>query len=158
LGDAEDLIRGKHLLIVPSGALTTLPIVFDREVGRLGAELAPLSEDDRKSLPADVQGGVRVVKPVAGGPAEAAGLLAGDILVAVDRRGFARVPDAIATVQAAGPGHAVLLELVRVGQRLDLTVSLSAVTVKGWKPLFLDSTNAHPDRQTCLRDRDQAPL
>ena len=25
LGDAEDLIRGKHLLIVPAGALTTLP-------------------------------------------------------------------------------------------------------------------------------------
>ncbi|PPD31319.1 MAG: hypothetical protein CTY20_00850 [Hyphomicrobium sp.] len=156
LGEAADLIKGKHLLIVPSGPLTTLPFhvlvtslpvgveagAIPRRVGRLGAKLGPLSDDDRMALPAGTAGGVRVVKPVPGGPAEAAGLRAGDLFIMVDARGFLTVPEAVAAVQAAGADRTVSLALVRDGQRIDLPVTLTAGTVTDWKPLFLDASNA----------------
>jgi CHAT domain-containing protein/tetratricopeptide (TPR) repeat protein len=150
-GEVEDLIRNKHLMIVPSGPLTQLPFQvlvttiprdviageFEREVGRLGAELRPLSDEDRNGLPAGTTGGVGVAKPISGGPGDVAGLRAGDILLAVDQRGFATVPEAIATIQAAGPGRAVTLQLVRGGQHIDLPVTLGSLKVKDWKPWLL---------------------
>jgi tetratricopeptide (TPR) repeat protein/CHAT domain-containing protein len=162
LGGARDLIKGKHLLVVPSGALTTLPfqvLVTDgataaevlREVGRLGAELAPVSDDDRKLLPAGSTANVRVVRTLAGGPAEAAGLKSGDILLAIDQRDVATVPEAVAAVQAAGPGKSVVLKIVRDGRRVDLAATLGSITVKEWKPLLLDA-DAAPAVRWLVRD------
>jgi CHAT domain-containing protein/tetratricopeptide (TPR) repeat protein len=156
LGEAADLIHGKNLLIVPSGALTTLPFQvlvtelpagtvvgkIPREVGRLGAELGPLTDEERKSLGEISQAGVKVIKPVPGGPAEMAGLRAGDILLAINDRGFPTVPEAVAAVQATGPGQAAKLKLMRERQALLLPVTLGSLTVHDWKPLWLDANNA----------------
>jgi S1-C subfamily serine protease len=110
-------------MIVPSGPLTQLPFQvlvtaiprdviageFEREVGRLGAELRQLADEDRNRLPGGTTGGVGVTKPIPGEPGDVAELRAGDTLLAVDQRGFATV--AVATIQAAGPGRAVTLNL-----------------------------------------------
>jgi CHAT domain-containing protein len=166
-GEVEDLIKGKHLLIVPSGPLTQLPFQIlvtalppgvmagetSREVGRLGAELAQLTEEDRKTLPASMGGGVRVVRPIAGGPAEAAGLRAGDILLGLDQHDFATVGEAVATVQAAGSGRKVSVKVIREGKNLAVPVTLGAITVKDWKPLLIDVSQR---RQTAWLAREHA--
>jgi CHAT domain-containing protein/tetratricopeptide (TPR) repeat protein len=155
-GEVEDLIRNKHLVIVPSGPLTQLPFQvlvtamprdviageFEREVGRLGAELRPLSDADRNRLPGGTTGGVGVAKPVPGGPGDLAGLRVGDILLAVDQRGVAAVPEAVATIQAAGPSRTVTLQLVRDGQHIELPVTLGSLKVKDWKASLLDAATA----------------
>jgi len=156
LGGAVDLIRGKQLLIVPSGPLTTLPFqvlvtslpggveagAIPSKVGRLGAELGPLTDAERLRLPTGTVGGVKVIRSIPGGPAEAAELRAGDLLLAVSDRGFQTVPEAVAAIQAAGPDRAVSLTLVRDGRRLALPVTLGAGTVTNWKPLFVDAASA----------------
>jgi len=159
-GEVEDLIRNKHLMIVPSGPLTQLPFQvlvtaiprdviageFEREVGRLGAELRPLSDEDRNRLAGGTTGGVGVAKPIPGGPGDVAGLRAGDILLAVDQTGFATVSEAVATIQAAGPGRAVRLKLVRDGQQIELPVTLGSLKVKDWKPWLLNAGTAAQTR------------
>jgi hypothetical protein len=167
LGQVEAIIKGKQLLIVPSGALTQLPFQalvtnlpagavageIQREVGQLGVRIGPISDEDRRRLPADVLGGVRIVNLTPAGPAEQAGLRAGDILLAVDQQSFAAVPEAIAAIQAAGPASKVSLKLVRNGQRIDLAVTLGTLIVKDWTTLLLDITSA---QQTAWLIRDHA--
>jgi CHAT domain-containing protein/tetratricopeptide (TPR) repeat protein len=159
-GEVEDLIRNKHLMIVPSGPLTQLPFQvlvtaiprnviageFEREVGRLGAELRPLSVGERNRLPGGTMVGVGVAKPIPGGPGAVAGLRAGDILLAVDESGFATVSEAVATIQAAGLGRTVTLKLVRDGQHIELPVTLGSLKVKDWKPWLLDAGTAAQTR------------
>lgn len=85
LGALEDLILGKQLLIVPSGALTQLPfqvLVTDlpnadasgprtRKVGRLGAGLGAIPEGTREQLQLRPGWGVAVGRISPSSPAEA---------------------------------------------------------------------------------------
>jgi S1-C subfamily serine protease len=91
-------MRGKHLLIVPSGPLTQLPFqvlvsslpngdtsgLRAREVARGGIDLGQLSDETRRELRLVPIRGVAIVRAVPGGPAEIAGIKAGDVLLSVD--------------------------------------------------------------------------
>ena len=119
-GQVGDVIKDKHLLIVPSGALTSLPFqvlvtavppdVFSgesvREVGLLGAELRDLTDDRRKQLSFSNRG-VGIVQSVAGGPAETAGLRPSDILLSVGGSDVAGVQQAVDAVRALAPHSTV---------------------------------------------------
>ena len=58
-------------------------------------------------------------------PAEAAGLLIGDVLVGVGGRPFAEPEDLAGALHDAGPGGALRLDLVRAGRRGSLSVVIA---------------------------------
>ncbi len=159
-GQVEDLIKGKRLLIVPSGPLTQLPFqvlvqslpqgvpagVQSREVARLGADLKDLSEEDRKGLQWTGEGGVRIVKVLQGTAAEAAGLKAEDVLLSVGDEKVATYQQTVNAIRAYKPGSAVRFSLWREGQKRDFTIVLGAMTLREWRPLYWDATNARAIR------------
>src|SRR5262249_55561864 len=65
---------------------------------------------------------------------------------AVDETGFATASEAVATIQAAGPGRSVTLKLVRDGQYIELPVTLGLLIIKDWKPSLLDAKTAAQTR------------
>ena len=100
---AEDLIKGKSLIVVPSGALTRSPFQVlvtalpdnvpsgeqRREAGLLGAQIQKnLTAEERQSLNLSAGRGVRIVKPAPGGAAEAAGLQPDEYSAVNGRRRF----------------------------------------------------------------------
>jgi CHAT domain-containing protein len=153
-GQIEDIIKDKHLLIVPSGPLTQLPFqvlvtglphdVFwgerVREVGLLGAELRSWTDGQRKQLHLSDERGVGIVRSAKGGPAETAGLKPSDILLSVGRTDVAGVQQAVDAVRALAPHSTVELRLLRDGKEIGVSVSLGATTVRDWIPHFLDPT------------------
>jgi CHAT domain-containing protein/tetratricopeptide (TPR) repeat protein len=155
-GEVEDLINGKHLLIVPSGALNALPFqvlvhslpagtvagVVPRQVGRLGAEIRPLTVEMGKGHPAGETGGVVIIRVSPDGPAAAAGLQAGDVLLSIDGYTPTDVTEAVQRIQNSGAHTRVTLRLVRDGEPLELTATLGARTATEWRPLLLDEDNA----------------
>ena len=153
-GQIEDMIKDKALLIVPSGALTSLPfqvlvtaLPHDafwgervREVGLLGAELHDLTADQRKELHLSGERGVGIVRLVAGSPAETAGLKLSDILLAVGGRDVAGVQQVVNAVRSLTPHSSVQLRLLRDGNEIDVSVTLGVTTIRDWIPHFLDTT------------------
>lgn len=150
-GQVEDLIKGKQLLIVPSGPLTQLPFQVlvtalssdvpsgdrAREVGRLGVELKDLTPEERQALKLQADRGVRIVKPVPNGPAEAVGLKPDDILLSVDEKDVTSSQAATERIRAHAPGSAVGIRVLRNGSEVALTATLDASTLHEWIPRFL---------------------
>jgi S1-C subfamily serine protease len=66
--------------------------------------------------------GVRVVSVSPGGPAAEAGVLAGDLVVAMDGRRVASGRDLVGYMHDARPGQKVALELLRDGKQANLLV------------------------------------
>ena len=70
-------------------------------------------------------GGVTVASVTAGGPAEGAGVQAGDVIKAIDGQAVSSSDDVAAAIQDHHPGDQVKLELQRGGQTQTLTVTLA---------------------------------
>jgi CHAT domain-containing protein len=152
-GQIEDLIKGKHLLIVPSGPLTQLPfqvlvqtlpsdvssIDRSREVARLGAQFANLSDDERKRLRLEGDGGVRIVGVAPNTSAQAAGLQPNDVVLSFDGKTFGNLESLIKDIQAHPPGTKVQIGLVRNGAGLTTVATLGATTLRELNPHFLAS-------------------
>lgn len=68
--------------------------------------------------------GVFIVGLSRGGPAESSGVRIGDLLVALDKREVADMPDLIAGLREHTPGQPAELEIDRRGRRLTLEVQL----------------------------------
>jgi S1-C subfamily serine protease len=83
------------------------------EKGRLGAELRDLTEQSVKTLGLTQERAVLVVLPVAGGPAELAGLHAGDVIVEFEGAAVGPLPDLVAAIQRAGAGGIVTFGVLR---------------------------------------------
>jgi CHAT domain-containing protein/tetratricopeptide (TPR) repeat protein len=155
-GQVEDLIRDKSLLIVLSGPLTQLPFQTlvvsapdgntsgwrTREVGRLGVELGPLPNDVRQHLNGQ---GVAVIRPLAGAPAEAVGIKAGDVLLTIDGVAVGSVEQAISAIRAHPPGIALPLQLSREGAEIRLVAELDASTEQEWVPHILKASERAVD-------------
>jgi CHAT domain-containing protein/tetratricopeptide (TPR) repeat protein len=151
-GQVEDLIRDKHLLLVAQGPLTQLPfqVLVDalpsgeeagarsRVVTRLGTEFAAIPNDMRAQLQLRAGSGVRIVRSLPGTPAEAAGVRAGDILLAVDGVEVGGVQQAIAEIRKHASGSRVSLSLLRDGRIVELTVTAETTTIQEWIYRFLD--------------------
>jgi len=69
-------------------------------------------------------GGAQILGVTSGGPAEAAGLLAGDVVSALGDDRVADVADLIATVSRRRPGDPVTLTVLRGTERTHVTVKL----------------------------------
>jgi tetratricopeptide (TPR) repeat protein len=158
-GEVEDLIKGKHLLIVPSSPLTQLPFqalvsrmpagppagAVPRAISRLGVELGPVREPERQRLGLAAGRGVRVGKALPGTPAERAGLKPEDVLLSVAGTALTAVPQGVRTIQLLRPGTPVELLILREGREQLLTVSLEATTITEWVPRLWDAADRDID-------------
>jgi CHAT domain-containing protein/tetratricopeptide (TPR) repeat protein len=145
-GPIEDLIKDKHLLIVPSGSLTQLPfqvlvqsLLNDdssggrlREVGWLGLNFKNLTAEERKSLPSIGRGGVTIVKVTRGGPAEAAGLKPGDVVVSFDGVEYSAREKLIEAMRAHAPGAQVEFRVLRDAAEIAVTATFGVARVHEW--------------------------
>lgn len=79
-------------------------------------------------------GGVRIRAVVAGSPAEAAGLQAGDVVLAVGDATVDNVGALVAAVRRLKPGDPVEITVIRAGTRVEVALSLgqSVVTPSDW--------------------------
>jgi S1-C subfamily serine protease len=69
-------------------------------------------------------GGVRVTTVHPDGPADRAGIQAGDLIESIDDKPAASYPDLLTEVASKSPGDAVTLSVARNGARGDVTVTL----------------------------------
>ena len=88
-----------------------------REEGFLGVSLEPRSDGGVGSIIATVQ---------PGSPAESAGIVVGDIVLAVDGEPVNGQAGLVAAIRDRSPGESISIELVRDGERLTVDATLVA--------------------------------
>lgn len=91
----------------------------------LGIEGADLADDDTAVAGIAHRRGVVVQRVVPGSPAEAAGLLPGDELVAVGDRTLTSMDDLVVALRHHRPGDEVTVAVRRDGEPVDLAVTLA---------------------------------
>ena len=129
LGMSTAGLRGRALVIPASTVDRILPpLTQTGRVARgwLGAALYPVALSDAVSQQIGQDRGLMVLRVAEGGPAAAAGVIAGDILVAIGGTVVGR-PSRIA--QSFGPesiGQQLELSLLRAGARLTLNATIAA--------------------------------
>ena len=78
----------------------------------------------------EVDGGMLVIEPFAGSPAQAAGIEAGDLIVGVDGADIGDLDGAGAVARLRGPpGSEVRVSLARAGRTLEVTVTRELIEV-----------------------------
>lgn len=108
----QDQDQGNDADVTPSG-------------GYLGVRVQDVTRElqEAKDLPTDQGALVNTVDP--NGPADAAGILRGDVIVQVNRKTITDSSDLIRVVRGIEPGTKVPVVVVRSGNRKTLTVALS---------------------------------
>src|SRR5271165_6816715 len=94
--------------------------------GWLGVELANLTKEEADVLGWEAPRGAKVVKPVPGGPAEAAGVQAGDVLVTFDGVEIENVRALIEAIAKKAPSTEIRLAIQRAGREKRLALKLGA--------------------------------
>lgn len=92
--------------------------------GWLGVYVQPLDTDLASSFGLDEPNGALVTKVVQDGPAQAAGLQVGDIVLAVDGNAVSTPNDLINSVSQARPGAVARLKVLRDGKNTNLNLKL----------------------------------
>lgn len=90
----------------------------------LGLRLARLTPEIRRGLGVAAESGALVAEVVPGGPAAAAGVRRGDVVVAFGDRPVGSVEDLIGALREAAPQQATSIGVVREGNRVDLPVTV----------------------------------
>ena len=93
--------------------------------------------------------GVRLGAVLAGGPAETAGLLPGDVIVAFDGQAVRNGPDLVALIRKLLPGSIASVRAVRSGGQVDCSVTLGQRRGRGEPP---------PQPERLVRDMRKAVL
>ena len=93
----------------------------------LGVRLAPLTAEIRRALGVRAEGGVIAAAVEPDGPAAAAGVQPGDVVVAIGEREIASIEDVLGVLRDAEPGRGTTLGVLRAGERLDLPITVGAV-------------------------------
>jgi S1-C subfamily serine protease len=91
---------------------------------RLGVRYLPLDEQTAAQRELDVSEGALILEVEAESPAEIAGLLVDDVVVAVDGDAVEARRDLAYRLQPYEPGESVTLEVVRAGETLEIEVTL----------------------------------
>ena len=91
---------------------------------RLGISVSDVTAVDAEAYRLERIAGAEVNSVQEGSPAERAGLRVGDVVVAVDGRPVDDATELTATLAQRKPGDRVRLEVVRGGQRRDMTLEL----------------------------------
>ena len=102
--------------------------------GFLGVEVKNVSKEEADALGWEGPRGAKVVKPVAGGPAEKAGFLPGDILLSADGVELENMAGFLATVSGKVPGAEIKLRLPRGGKEKRLAATLGVRPVDVTRP------------------------
>ncbi|MGO9172794.1 MAG: caspase family protein [Rhodomicrobium sp.] len=106
------------------GLLTGLAGAQEPGSGWLGAELKDLTKEEADALGWEGPRGAKLVKPLPGGPAEAAGLKPGDILVSLDGLEIENVKALVETVRKKTAGADVRIAIMRAGREKRLSLKL----------------------------------
>ncbi len=90
--------------------------------GRIGVTIAPVTKEVAESIGLGKPAGALVQGVESGGPAEKAGIEAGDIIVKVDGKAVEKSVDLPRIIGAAKPGSRTTLQLFRRGATKDVNV------------------------------------
>ncbi|MDT7834522.1 DegQ family serine endoprotease [Aquabacterium sp. OR-4] len=93
--------------------------------GRIGVSIAPVTKDVAESIGLGKPAGALVRSVEGGGPAEKAGLEAGDIITKVDGKAVEKSGDLPRIVGATRPGSKAVLQVFRRGGYRDITVTVA---------------------------------
>lgn len=99
--------------------------------GYLGVRIQPVTGDVGSALGFEGDSGVLVADVQPGTPAEAAGLSAGDVILALDGEPVAGPEELSSAVAERNPGDTVTLSLWRGGDESELDVTLAALPAAG---------------------------
>jgi S1-C subfamily serine protease len=134
--DTADRVDGKGMAVVADAARETVAYLAERTepltvtISGAAAAASPAGGEPRRAslgtMPdfAFAGPGVRVAEVVPGSPAEAAGVRAGDVLVALDGKPIADLRGYSAALKARQPGDTVELTVRRDGEEKVLTATL----------------------------------
>jgi S1-C subfamily serine protease len=121
--------RGR-VLVIPTATVERVlePLLTNGRVERgwLGAAVQPVLVPEALQAEAGQSLGLMVIGVTRDGPAAQAGVLAGDILLAVDGAGVGSPSQLARTLDAAAPGAAVVLRLIRAGQLQSLGATVGS--------------------------------
>ncbi|HEY3100559.1 MAG TPA: Do family serine endopeptidase [Methylomirabilota bacterium] len=108
--------------------------------GWLGVAIQDITDELASSFGVREREGVLVADVIKGGPAEAAGLRAGDVVVEVNGARVREVPDLQRRVAGLAPGERVRIVVVRDGARQPATVTIGEMPSE--EPTVLAQTGA----------------
>ncbi len=123
-------VRGRASAVFPAAmALAFMSIASgaeaqDRDKPRLGVSLRDLSPDTAYELGVPISGGLEVGRVSSNSPADAAGIMPGDIIIMVDGQKVLDTPALMEAMERAGHGKPVRISLLRQGELLHLPVNL----------------------------------
>jgi serine protease Do len=98
--------------------------------GWIGVQIQPVTAEIAESLGLKTAEGALVTEPQTGGPAAKAGLLAGDVITAVDGSPVKDARDLARQIGALGPGVTVRLTVWRKGEEKTFSVALGELPVE----------------------------
>lgn len=122
--------------------------------GRIGVQIGPVTGDVAESLGLPYSEGALVSGVVAGGPAEKAGVLPGDIILQYDGHAINQFGDLPRLVGGARPGSQAPLVVYRKGQSKTLVVTIAQQTADKAAP----AAAAQPDPSAPVRPRNPLGL
>lgn len=91
----------------------------------LGIQLAPVDDATAKKLGLDKAKGALIAGVVEGGPAEKAGLKAGDVVLKFGNKDLEVVDDLVKAVGGLDPGETATVEVLRDGEKQTLKIKLA---------------------------------
>jgi len=99
--------------------------------GRVGVVIQPMDEDLAKALGMEHPRGALVEQVEAASPAEAAGIKAGDVILAVDGQDVPRSEELPRMIARHAPGSHVKLAVLHERQKRDVDIALMALKEEG---------------------------
>jgi S1-C subfamily serine protease len=120
----------RRTIVIPTATLERVvdPLLTQGRIARgwLGIGLQPVMIPDSLHQAAGRESGLMVVGLASGGPAEAAGVLPGDIVLDIDGTPAARPRALSASLGSDRIGQAVALRLLRAGAVQEISVTIAA--------------------------------
>jgi serine protease Do len=98
--------------------------------GRIGVQVRPISPDDAEALDLKDRKGAFVASVLPGGPAAAAGIQAGDVIVEFNDKVVTRSDDLPQVVATTAPGSTVPLKVIRDGRERTLNVKVEELNLE----------------------------
>jgi len=92
--------------------------------GRIGVQIAPVSEDVAKAIGLEEAKGAMVSNVEEGGPADDAGIRSGDVIIKFDGKDISHMTDLPRIVGATKPGGKVDMQVWRKGKAVTLKVTV----------------------------------